>query len=174
MERKDCLRMRRALIIVLCGLVAAPAAVAAVRASGDGVFALRDVNAEKANIGGRGAIWGQFDSGTLKVVDRNLDDGLVPQVSGGVRKSVEIDDGILTATYVGKNIHFRFAGGRYQLSIVGTGIDLTAVGVGRAWITGDPSSVNAGDYAVDNGKWMDVPFFEKKIQFGTPAPVAAP
>jgi hypothetical protein len=167
--------MRRTLITLLCGLIFAPAAVAAVRATGDGVLELRKVNADKATVIGRGAIWGQVDSGTLKVVDRNLDDGLAPQVSGADRKAlIEIDNGVLTATYIGKNIHFRFAGGRYQITIVGSGIDLTAVGVGRSWLTGSISTADAGDYAVDNGKWTAVPFFEKKIQFGTPAPVTAP
>jgi hypothetical protein len=75
--------------------------------------------------------------------------------------------------YSGKNIHFRFTGARYSFSIVGLGIDLTAVGVGRAKLTGDPDSLDDGDYAVDDNKWQPVPLLTKLVTFGV-QPVATP
>jgi hypothetical protein len=155
--------MRRPLIILVCGLILAPAAVAAVRATGDGVLELRDVNADKATVIGRGAIWGQVDSGQLKVTDRFPADNLVPFVSGADR-TIPMEPGV--TVYKGKNIHFRFAGGRYQFSIVGRGIDLTAVGVGVAYLAADVLADDGGDFAVDNGKPQSVPLVEKKVRFG--------
>ena len=151
-------------LTVLSCLVLAPTAVAASQATGDGVLELKAVNATKVVIqGSRGAIWGQVDKGTLRVVDPNPDDNLVALVSGAEQIRPTLDPGV--TLYIGKNIHFRFSGARYGFSISGTGIDVTAVGVGRAWLTG-AGSVDDGDYAVDDGKWVGVPLLKKLVTFG--------
>jgi hypothetical protein len=74
--------------------------------------------------------------------------------------------------YSGTNIHFRVTGGRYRLQFVkGTGVDFTAVGVGQALLTGDVTVDDAGQYAVDGGKWVDVPWLPRSVAFGTlPSP----
>ncbi len=119
-------------LILLIGLLAVPAALAAPSATGDGVLELKAVNATRAVIqGNRGAIWGQLDKGTLRVSDLNPDDNLFPLVSGAEFVAPSMVDPNVTI-YSGKNIHFRFSGGKYTFSISGTGIDVTAVGVGRA------------------------------------------
>src|SRR3981081_2065022 len=111
--------MRRLSFTLLCFLILAPAALAAAGATGDGVLELRDVNASKVTIRGtKGVIWGQLDKGTLFVTDLNTDDSLAAFVSGGTKTAPGV--------YTGKNIHFRFPGGKYLFTIVGTGIDLTA------------------------------------------------
>ena len=116
-----------------CGLAAG-------RANGDGVFELNGVNAQRVIITGtRGAIWGQIDKGRLVVTDLNLDDNLAPQVSGADQIQWTPDPSVMI--YSGKNIHFRFSGGKYRFSIVGSGIDVTAVGVGQASLVGDPDDV---------------------------------
>jgi len=167
--------MRKASIILLCGLILAPGALAAGRvsgATGDGVLELRDVNATKANIFAKGAIWGQLDQGQLKVTDPNPDDNITAQVSGAESKRATTDPGV--TIYTGKNIHFRFTGNRYiKFSIVGSGIDVTAVGVGRTYLVGDPEWYDDGDYALDNGKWQAVPLLPKLVLFGT-QPTSAP
>ena len=43
-------------------------------AIGDGVLELRAVNATRANIYAKGAVWGQLDQGQLEVTDFNPDD----------------------------------------------------------------------------------------------------
>ena len=89
---------------------------------------LRAVNATKANIYAKGAVWGQLDYGQLKVTDFNPDDNITAQVSGAESKRPTSEPGV--TIYTGKNIHFRFTGNRYiKFSIVGSGIDITAVGV---------------------------------------------
>jgi hypothetical protein len=165
---------------VLLVLVVAPAALAGARTTGDGILELRSVDATKATITGtRGAIWGQIDSGTLKVTDANLDDNLVAQVSGADRIRVSTDPGV--TYYIGKNIHFRFSGAKYKFTISnGVGIDLTAVGVGKASLAGDPTLLDDGSYAIDNGKWQPVqpapapPLLPKVLTFGLQPPSAGP
>jgi hypothetical protein len=165
---------------VLCALVAAPVALAGARTTGDGILELRSVDATKATITGtRGAIWGQIDSGTLKVTDTNLDDNLTAQVSGAEKIRPSTDPGV--TLYIGKNIHFRFSGGKYKFTIInGVGIDLTAVGVGKASLAGDPTLLDDGDYAIDNGKWQPVqpapapPLLPKVLTFGLQTLSAGP
>ena len=167
--------MRKASLILLCGLILAPGALAAVRttsAVGDGVLELRDVNATKANIYAKGAVWGQLDYGQLKVTDFNPDDNISAQVSGAESRRLTAEPGV--TIYTGKNIHFRFTGNRYiKFSIVGSGIDVTAVGSGRALLVGDPEWYDDGDYARDNGKWQPVPLTSTLVLFGT-QPLSAP
>lgn len=152
-----------------------PAAFAASRASGDGVFELNNVNAQRVVItGNRGAIWGQIDKGTLRVTDLNMDDTLAPQVSGAEQVYWSPFDPTVT-TYIGKNIHFRFSGAKYRFAIVNsTGVDVTAVGVGQAWLTGDPEALDTGYYAIDDGKWTSVPLLKKSITFGVQPVVTGP
>lgn len=168
--------MRKASLILLCGLILAPGALAAARvagAAGDGVLELRNVNAAKANIYAKGAIWGQLDQGQVKVTDFIPDDNLTAQVSGWEQRRPSLTEPGVTV-YSGKNIHFRFTGGRYiKFNIVGSGIDVTAVGVGRAYLLGDPDWYDDGDFAVDNGKWQAVPVTPKTIPFGT-QPLSVP
>ena len=163
---------RFTLILLVC-LAVVPAALAAPSATGDGVFELKDVDASKIVITGtRGAIWGQLDSGTLKVTDMNLDDGIAPQVSGAESTASTADPGV--KIYSGKNIHFRFSGGKYKFTIVSaTGVDVTAVGVGQVWLTGDPYSFDPGYYAIDDGKWQPVPLVKKLVTFGVQPVVPA-
>ena len=160
----------RLTLVLLCSLFLAPAAFAAAHATGDGVLELKDVNGRVGITGQRGAIWGQLDKGTLRVVDQNPDDNLNAYVSGagGVPG---VDPGV--TIYTGKNIHFRFIGGKYRFVIVGSGIDLTAVGAGQAYLTGDPDQLDAGQYAIDDGKWQPVPLLKKLVTFGV-QPVTSP
>jgi hypothetical protein len=148
---------------MLCGLIVVPAAVASSRATGDGVLELRAVNGTvtigTAQKPARGALWGQMDNGTLKVLDPDGSDKNI-FVSGADKKPVvaDTDYGKLT-TYVGAELHFRVTGGTYKLTFKGQGIDLTAVGVGIARLAGDPTALTTGAYAVDDAKWTLVPFF---------------
>ena len=154
--------MRRLLITLLCGLVVAPAALAASRATGDGVLELRAVNgtvmlgtlAQPA----QGTAWGQMDKGTLRVTDPIVGDGTV-FVSGWENKRVvpATDTTPRLVVYSGHDLHFRVTGGKYKLFFVGSGIDATAIGVGAVYLAGDPSADDAGDYALNGGKWIPMP-----------------
>lgn len=165
--------MRRLCLILLCGLVAVPAAYAAARATGDGVLELSSVDGSVTINGTRGSLWGQMDKGKLVATDLSPGDGLM-LVSGAESVKPSLTDPS-TITYRGNNIHFRVTGGRYKLVFKGTSIDLTAVGVGTAQLTGDVLSDDPGDYAVDGGKWIPVLFAPRFVQFGVqPVTVGGP
>lgn len=159
--------------LLLVSLLVVPAAFAATRANGDGVFELKDVDASRLVITGtRGAIWGQIDKGTLRVTNLSLDDNLAPQVSGAQPTQSTLDPNV--KIYTGKNIHFRFSGAKYRFSIVGSGVDLTAVGVGQASLIGNPDALDPGYYSIDDGKWVSVPLLKKVVTFGVQPVVTGP
>jgi hypothetical protein len=164
--------MRLPFVVLLSSLLVVPTAFAASRANGDGVFELNNVNAQRVVItGNRGAIWGQIDKGKLVVTDLNLDDSSEPLVSGADQIQYTLDPSV--TIYSGKNIHFRFSGAKYKFTIVGSGIDVTAVGVGQAALTGDPLAYDTGYYAIDDGKWTPVPLIKTNRTFGV-QPVVTP
>jgi hypothetical protein len=156
--------MRRLFITLLCGLVAAPAALAASQAVGDGVLELRAVNATSLYISGvRGTLWGQLDKGKLVVTDPVDGDGEI--FVSGAEKTRLVSENV--TVYTGSDIHFRVTGGRYRLAFLkASGVDLTAVGVGTVRVTGDPYALDTGDYSVDGRKWTPVPLVETWFSFG--------
>lgn len=162
----------RPAIALICALILVPAAVAATRTQGDGVLELNAVNATRVTINGtHGAIWGQIDKGVLRVVDLNPADDNEAFVSGAKPVVSTVDPSV--TTYTGKNLRFRFAGGRYRFVMSGQGIDITAVGVGSATLVGDPAADDDGQYAVDDGDWLAVLPLKMVVPFGI-QPVAGP
>jgi hypothetical protein len=168
--------MRRLFVILLASLVVVPTALAARRAAGDGVLELKSADGRvvigKDATPARGLLWGQMDRGKLIVVDPLPGDGQV-YVSGFERKSLPTynDSGALVTTYWGSNLHFRVTGGKYRLIFDGQGVDLTAIGTGVAYLTGDPNAFDAGYYAVDSGKWVPMPV---SLVSTKPLPVSFP
>ena len=167
--------MRRLCLILLCCLVIAPVALASTLAPGDGVLELSKVNGAVAVTASRGTLWGQMDKGKLVVTDPAVGDGQI-LVSGWDTKRPGLLDG--TTVYSGTNVRFRVSGGgNYRLSLRGSGIDLTAVGVGSSQLSGDLLAVEPGNYALDSGKWIPVPYFpaSRLVRFGAqPATVGGP
>jgi hypothetical protein len=169
--------MRRLVFTLLCGLLVVPAvALAAPRAAGDGVLELKDVDGT-VTIGtsyaqpAKGALWGQMDSGKLVVFDPVVGDGNV-YVSGWDTKRPYLTPGDYpdATVYTGTNLHFRVTGGKYRLSFIGKSIDLTAVGVGTAWLNGDVTVDSAGLYSLNSGKWLPVPQLPTVSKLGFPVP----
>jgi hypothetical protein len=164
--------MRRLLLILLASLIVAPAAFAAARSAGDGVFELKAVDGT-VQIGSnfqpaRGVLWGQMDKGTLRVLDPVPGDGQILVSGYETRTPVINSDGQKVTIYSGRDLHFRVTGGKYKLSFVNAqGLDLTAVGAGVAYLDGDESALDAGDYAVNSGDWVAMPTFTaKRVPFG--------
>lgn len=150
--------------MLLVSLLALPAAALAARTDkGDGVFELRAATGTFI-LTGRGVLLGQMDKGVVRVQDMSPNDGQQPAVSGA-EHSKPTDDPNATL-YWGTNIHIRLSGGKYRIRLKGSGIDLTAIGVGVADVTGDPLSLDMGDYSLDGGKWLAVPFAEKFVTYG--------
>jgi hypothetical protein len=158
--------MRRLCLTLLCGLVAVPAALAASYATGDGVLELSNVTGNVAVTGSRGTVWGQMSKGKLVVTDPVAGDGVI-YVSGAEGVPGKAEN---VTIYQGRDLHFRVTGGKYKLAFKGLGIDLTAVGVGSAQLTGDAFAPDPGEYSVDNsGKWNPVPVYQTRVNFGVPS-----
>jgi hypothetical protein len=153
--------MRRLWLTLLCGLLVAPAALAATHATGDGVFELRSGAGVIVLNTSRGTVWGQIDTGKLVVTDPLAGDGVV--LVSGAESTRYVAENV--TAYTGKDLHFRVTGGKNKLWFKGSGIDLTAVGVGGAQLTGDAFS-DPGDYALDSGKWNAVPVVTRTVRFG--------
>jgi hypothetical protein len=158
--------MRRLLLTLLASLLVVPAAYAAAGSQGDGVFELKAVygtvqigtNAQPA----RGVLWGQMDKGSMRVVDPVLGDGAI-LVSGWENRTYGVNaDGLRVTIYTGRDLHFRVTGGKYKLVFNGSGIDLTAVGVGVAYLDGDENAIDPGYFAVNSGDWIPMPTFRLK------------
>lgn len=156
------LPMRRlCAIILLCGLVAVPTAIAASRATGDGVLEVFHAYGIVTVNGTRGTAWGQMDKGQLIVTDYVAGDGQV-LVSGA--ETITTPTANVTI-YGGRDIHFRVTGGRYKLRFTGNDINLAAVGVGTARLTGDDTVDDPGDYALDGGKRVSMPLVQRIVSF---------
>ena len=160
--------MRRLCLTLLCGLVAVPAALAASHATGDGVLEIRDAAGVVVLNTTRGTVWGQLTKGKLVVTDPVAGDGAI-LVSGAKITPGSLDN---VTVYSGKDIHFRVTGGRAKLVFKGSGLDLTAVGVGTVTFIGDAFAADQGDFALDSaGKWNPVPVSSTTFRFGVqPAP----
>jgi hypothetical protein len=170
--------MRRILVILVCALATVPAALAGTAGTGDGVLELKAVYG-KVTIGkplqpARGILWGQMDSGKLTVEDPVLGDGRI-LVTGWDNKSFTpastFDGTPAQTTYTGTNIHFRVTGGKYRLTFRGSGIDLTAIGAGVAFLNVNENAIDGGYYAVDSEDWIAAPLnVVKSVPFGTQPP----
>lgn len=174
--------MRPVLITLLCAFVAVPAALAAPRATGDGVLELQDVYG-KVQMGSlvqpaRGTLWGQVDSGTILATDpTGPGDGQI-LVSGWDTRTVQLADptsptGPRVIVYRGSDMRFRVTGGKYRIQFVNASdLNLTAVGGGFAILNGSVTAADPGTYALDSGNWLPVPLasdttLNHRIPFGT-------
>jgi hypothetical protein len=150
--------MQRLCLTLLVSALALPAAaLAGAQAAGDGTLVVRDANATRIEITGRGTVFGHVDKGTLKVTDYNIEDARDPEVNGKVT-SWPVNASGTTWQYQGRDIRFRFFGGRYKIVLTGSGIDVSALGKGTATLIGAGTS-DDGDYAVNGGKFASLEAF---------------
>lgn len=161
--------MRRLPLILLVSLLAVPAAAFAARADkGDGVFELKQAYGTFL-LSGRGVLLAQVGKGVVRVQDMTPNDSQQPAVSGADHTRPTDDPNV--TLYTGSSIHVRVTGGRYKIRFKGSGINLTAIGVGIADIAASPTAFDTGNFSLDGGKWSSVPFTEKIVPYGA-QPVA--
>ena len=147
--------MRRLLLIPALIALASPAVAGAyTRAAGDGAMTLKDASG-KVVIQAKGGVIGRFDQGALIVRDPNPDDELEAVVTGA-DKTRPVDD--FVTVYSGKNIRFRFIGGRFKITLQKgtTGIDLSATGKGMVTLQG-AGTLDDGEYAFNGDKPKPLP-----------------
>ncbi len=163
--------MRRLSFILLVAILALPAAALAARADkGDGVFELKAANGS-FTLTGHGVLLGQMDKGSIRVQDMNPNDGQEPLVSGAEHNRPTDDPN--ATLYWGTDIHFKITGGKYKLKFKGSGLDLTAVGVGLAELTGNGLTLDPGTWSLDGAKWSAVPYVYRAVPYGTQPPPAS-
>jgi hypothetical protein len=146
--------MRRLTFTMLLTLVCVPAAFAGGSALGDGAFSVLNASGSITVIG-KGTIYGQIDKGTITATDPDASSAAM-QVVGAEHTSRPA--GAHVTIYSGKDLTFREVSGRYKLAISSaTGIDFLAVGVGKAWLKGDPTASDPGTFTVDGAKKTSLP-----------------
>jgi hypothetical protein len=121
--------MRRICLIIVLAAVSAPGAALAAPAD-TGSLAVSDASGSLVVSGG-GVIYGHLDQGSLLVLSyRPAVAGSALSVQGA---SVHSQPGL--TTYTGSNIRFLLPSGSYTISLVGTGIDVSAVGHGTVGVS---------------------------------------
>ena len=112
----------------------------------------------KVVIQAKGGVIGRFDQGSLIVRDPNPDDELEAVVTGA-DKTRPVDD--FVTVYSGKNIRFRFIGGRFKITLQKgtTGIDLSAAGKGFVTLLA-AGTLDDGEYAFNGEKAKPLPLSE--------------
>jgi hypothetical protein len=127
--------MRRLLLLLSLLALALPVAgLAAARGPADGTLSVAGARG-KIVINARGALIGRFDRGSVAITDLTPNDPFSPIVVGGEERLR--GDAVV---YSGRDVRFRLIGGAYRIEIRANGVNLSAVGNGTVWLTGESSS----------------------------------
>jgi hypothetical protein len=168
--------MRRLVwLTVLAFVLAAPAAGLAVTGDEDGTLSVK-AGIGKVYLNFNGSAVGRLRSGSIRVTDPVATDGIGFDFSGC---DVEIDKSDTTTNKGdtitvcrGTNLRFRAIGGRYQISIKGAAIYLSAVGHGYAVLNGagdDPEVASDGTYSLNDGPFKSLPDLGGTVNLVAPA-----
>jgi hypothetical protein len=101
-------------------------------APGDGSLGVRNA-AAVITISARGGVIGHFTDGVLTVKDFNPDDN-VNEVVTGAEKTRDVSP--FVTKYWGKDVRFRYIGGKFAITVNSYNINLSAIGKGGVWIDG--------------------------------------
>jgi hypothetical protein len=158
--------MRRlAILCVPFGVLAVPAAALAfTAAAGDGSLVVKNGGAPAktavVTLVINGTAIGHVSTGspdqvdTVVIVDANNTGDVAASAStGATLAKTSIPD-----TLTGSDFRFRAAGGLYKVTIYGSGVDLFAVGQGKATLQGSPDPSTAdGRYSINGADWHSLP-----------------
>jgi hypothetical protein len=160
------LPMRKLCLLLLASLLLLPAAALADRAGSNGGSLVISDATGKLTVSGHGLIFGHVDRGTITVVGdyRPDDNTALPSVSGAKLKFTGGN-----VVYSGSDVRFLFPGGRYTLVVEGSGIDLSAVGIGKLSAVGKGSAED-GWVTVDGGIPQSIDLIDV-VSFGKSAGV---
>ena len=158
--------MRNAILIMLAvAAVAAPAALASGSTKGDGTLSVRDGNG-KVMLTGRVSILGRVDSGRVFFTNLEPTDLSEPDLFDTCDRIKPMDN--LTTLCIGTKLRFRLLGVRYKVSVIGRGINLSAVGKGAATIEGADASFDDGDFSANGNAFKPITDDPVTVAFGTP------
>ena len=155
--------MRRLFLAAFVALLTVPTALGGISAAGaeDGTLSIRNASGV-IHLNVTGSVLGRFDSGNIVISDLNPEDSKVPQVRGWEDKEKLSDK---KTRYSGKRVRFRIVGGKFPATIVGTGIDVSAVGKGTvAMNANDRLWPNTGEYSLNLDDYVPIPLDKKTIK----------
>lgn len=152
-------------ICAFFALAVPSAALAHTSAPGDGTLLLKDGIGKVTITAKGGGVIGHLGQGVLQVRDPNPDDNISEVVTGADR-SHSVNDYV--TKYWGKDIRFRYIGGKFTINIQGSDIDLSAIGKGTVTLVGT-GTADDGTYSV-NGlapQPFPGPFFPTTLQLSS-------
>lgn len=157
--------MRNLAFICALFVLALPgAALARSGAPGDGTLLIRG-GVGKVTINAKGGVIGHFGEGVLTVRDPNPDDNVSEVVTGADRMH-NVND--FVTKYWGRDIRFRYIGGKFSITITGFDIGLSAIGKGYVTLAGR-GTADDGTYSL-NGlapQPFPGPFFPATFQLSS-------
>jgi hypothetical protein len=151
-------------ICVLFAFALPGAALARTGAPGDGTLLIKD-GVGKVTVTARGGVIGHLGEGMLTVRDPNPNDS-ISEVVNGADGSHAVND--FVTKYWGKDLRFRYIGGKFTITITGSDIDLSAIGKGTVMLAGK-GTADDGTYSV-NGSAPEPfpgPFFPTTLQLSS-------
>lgn len=110
---------------------------------------------------GKGIVIGRLERGEVRIVDRSPLDQWSPRLNGVPRGR--------TVWTRGKDVNFYVPGGRYKITVTGTGFSISARGQGVVVLEGSPDATGAtGTYAVGDVEPAPLPEEAVSVQYGAP------
>ncbi len=164
--------MRKTLVIIVLLAFAVPLAGSAATRAGEGTLSVENGRGEVV-VQAKGAIIGRLDRGTVVVYDLSPDDTFEPIVFGDDAPVKLVgENGV---QYGGRDLRFRLIGGSYRFVVQGSGIDLSAVGKGFAWLEGETTetgvyALDGSDCRVANARCKPLPDQPTRVKLGAGDP----
>jgi hypothetical protein len=150
--------MRLVLVSLTVLAFAVPLGVAATRPAGS--LSIEDGRGT-VTLRGKGVVIGRLERGEVQIVDLSPLDQWSPRVNGVPRGR--------TVGMRGKDVNFYIPGGRYRITVTGTGFSISARGQGTATLDGSADQVGTtGTYAVGDEMRLPLPEEVATVQFGAP------
>jgi hypothetical protein len=154
-----------ALLVPALAMVLAPT-IACAAPQDDGTLAVRDAGSELAPatvlLDFTGTVVAQVDKGRIAVSNLGAPGDVVPVVTGEAVVSKDTDGDGTANVYSGRHLKLRATGGHYRISIWGAGVDLNAVGHGKAKLAG-----TGGWYSTDGSAKAPLPVVTKSLPIGS-------
>ncbi len=153
--------MRLVLASLAVLAIAVPLGTAATRPAGS--LSIEDGRGT-VTLRGKGIVIGRLERGEIQIVDQSPLDQWSPRVNGVPRgRKVWLR---------GKVVNFYIPGGRYTITVTGTGFSISARGQGLATLDGT-ADINGvtGTYAVGDSEPAPLPDGPVTIQYGAPLAV---
>ena len=174
--------MRRLIIIGMSLLaLALPAGALALKSSpGDGTLVVKNGTAPKGqavvNLVVTGSAIGHVRGLGKILIDNATSIGNAPEVTGadGCKNLGQDDPRQIYGSAIlctGSNFRFRAVGDTYAITIYGSGVNLFAIGQGKAILAGTPGEpADDGTYSLNGGDFRSLPGVPSKpLPFGTPS-----